>query len=354
MSTSPKLWSLCLIPFAVPALGACASSSSGGGERGLADLRAALDLYPVVGHVERDASGTWLVYNETNVRLARVPDSAATGPDACKAKGDGHALVFQGGPGVAGAALVLGEDGAVVARYDAAKGCVVDTAIAADTLVTPTQLVATRWTFDLKKPAESSPPANLSVEAHLDLDGRPSGVDVVLTPTSVAVQPGVSRAPALQPASIGGEPLFEATAVTSILACGGTYSSNIQRGVMPDGRTLLRYEITAEGTMEDYGGGCGGDDDVRTSKSVDTTWLVLPRDGGPAVVVAAAEQSSDSDGNSHDAHHQTYTLPVGQLRLDSSYDQEVGSRNGGSTTTWSWTYVPPTGAELTLYSVGGY
>lgn len=285
----------------VAALAACASAPGRPGERGLAELRAALSLEPVVGHVERGGGRTRLVLAKTGTVIATAPT-----PDAKTPCGEGNRLrtvMFEGDPG---AALTFGRDTVTLweARLDRCP-------VASDVFSTESPA----W-----KPLLVLGPDASSEETTLPLaDGVPP-IGVVITGESATVSHGGEQTVVRFPT--GARCAFSAAAEV------------VDRG---DGVTGLRISYVMDSNL-DYES-CDealeyASEQTRTSGS---TWLDVGRDGRIRIVATDETPPEDRGLEGHRWH--VFDVPGGTLEYDEVSMHQVLREGGSDAYTWNWTLV---------------
>ncbi|MFO0747965.1 MAG: hypothetical protein U1F43_20235 [Myxococcota bacterium] len=330
-----------LVVLVVPTL-ACASTG-GSGERGLAPLRESLSLLPPSGHVERDARGAWLVDDELHVRLAAIPTSAG----ACAPKPDSGPVwrLFEGKPG---AALAFAGGDVTVWWYDEAMKCARSAPVLGLDLPTDVSDVGSAsWAHapgDVGDGDASDDAAGDVTTVELDLDGHP-GAKAQLS------------AKGLEVVDAAGDSLFDASDASYIDAtCGSHYQASLARAKAADGTTFLHLTRTStqREPLSSDDKTCSDDTAGETSESEDV-WVAFRPHGGPIETIASTHASRGAYGE--ETITSTSLVPLGAGALRFERDEESSgwdSRNGGSSVSWTWSFVPPSGEAVELVSGTGF
>jgi|GEM_PF-2214453 len=289
-----------------------------GGEHGLANLRAALDLYAPEGYVQRDAGGDWLVNSASGIRLIALP--TPSGECAGQADSDGVSVPFEGAPGA-----VLRFEAEVVRlfQFDPQQRCAVATEVfPARDLPDPTPLLEVLPTAPKAK-----------AEAHIDIPGFEGGATVYLSAAGVDVR------------TKGGESLYKNAFPAGehcVFAASVAYLNVGGLGLMRVTRSdtsLIEGEPSCNELEADEWAWSNAE---RTAN----TWIELDHEGMARVVAADENPRIDGGGSASIMH--VVDLPDGQLTFDSIGTANMGREGSYWSYDWRWNLTLRGGKSIVI------
>ncbi len=282
------------------ALAGCASAPSRGpGERGLAELRKALELAPVVGHVERIGGQTRLVHAEIGGLVALAPTPNADAP--CSKIRGRSTIMFEGDPG---AAMTFDLGVATLWQSHPVDDC----AVATDVF----EIIEPAWT----PLAELGPNAS-TVRATVPVAGK-DPVVVAITSKGASVSHGSEQITVDFPAE--GRCAFVAKA------------EQADRG---DGVTWLRVSYTIDMNFDfdtceealEYASA--------ETQSTGSTWVEITRDGHMRVVAREDRPPEHRDMEGHRWH--SFDIPGGVVEYDEVSTHQLVREGPSVISSWGWT-----------------
>ncbi len=304
----------------VLAIAACASTSAGPHERGLATLRVQLGTTVPAGEVVADG----LVHTASGLTLARLP------AEPWNASGlTGTPVLFEGAPGVA---MLFEGPQRSLARV---RGGELEQVL-------------------LDAPEYPKPSVVTSDELAI-VDGVPAsdGVDLALAVPGRSVSARFS-ALAWTVRSAAGEELFRSAALPVAGAvCRGKFTASLARGALPDGSVLFRYERSAVVRVADSA--CTAEIQAQSldgafeegsmrHEQTELVWLRFPASGGAPSVIESELVIADDYG-SMTTDTLVVDIPGGQLMFERTSDEAM-MRNASD--AWTWIVVRDDGTTYDL------
>lgn len=284
------------------ALAGCASAPSRGpGERGLAELREALELAPVVGHVERVGGQTRLVHDKTGSVIALAPTPNADAP-CSKTRGQ-STLMFEGDPG---AALTFDIGVATLWQSHPDDDC----AVAIDVFA----IAEPAWT----PLAELGPNGN-HTRATVPIAGA-EPVVVAITPKGASVSHGSEQIAVDFPAE-------ERCALVA----------KAEQAARGDGVTWLRVSYTIDSNLDFDTCEDALEYASAETQSTGSTWLEIARDGRIRVVAREDSPPEHRDMEGHRWH--SFDVPGGVVEYDEVSTHQLVREGPSVIYSWTWTLV---------------
>jgi len=310
------------LPLSCALLVGCASAPAvpeGAGERGLDGLRHALQMSPVVGHVERVGDESWLVHDETGLRLARVePLPAGATGKVCGRRDGAPAIAFEGDPGVV---LTFDPTGGNLWQLDPDVACAI-----------PRHVFETEPAPPMTKLAELDSTKATAREVAVIVPGRPAPVRVVLGQDGVEVHDGDDVLDFQFPVGT---------------RC--AFSAAIEGGLTNNGVQYFYVDYTIGTTAGTEDGTCHlGDDDGFGSEHTGELWIEL----APQRKARIVEQSDTPPiyGDNDATFSCIVDLPQGQLEFVHTMSLTSGREGPSRGSTWEWRLQTPNGATRVLAS----